>query len=98
MLALWMGYQSPMDIWLIYSLQGYPIFRSDDLLPHFWCLLTAHVVMRLISIHEFGMNSRAVRCSQLSNEKRAPGCLVYIGDEKLPSYMGIIMNHYKDPY
>ena len=22
----------------------------------------------------------------------------YIGDEKLPSYMGIIINHYKDPY
>ena len=24
----------------------------------------------------------------LSNEKRAPGCLGYIGDQKLPSYMG----------
>ena len=35
---------------------------------------------------------------QLSNEKRAPGCLVHIGDEKLPSYMGMIMNLYKDPY
>ena len=35
---------------------------------------------------------------QLSNEKRAPGCLVYIGDEKLPSYVGIIINHYKYPY
>ena len=22
----------------------------------------------------------------------------YIGDEKLPSYIGIIINHYKDPY
>ena len=31
--------------------------------------------------------------------KKGPlGCLGYIGDEKLPSYMGIIMNHYKDPY
>ena len=33
---------------------------------------------------------------QLSNETN-PGCLVYIGDEKLPSYMGIKIHHYKDP-
>ena len=26
------------------------------------------------------------------------GCLEYLRDEKLPSYMGIVMNHYKDPY
>ena len=26
----------------------------------------------------------------MSNEKRAPGWLGYIGDEKLPSYIGII--------
>ena len=31
----------------------------------------------------------------LSNEKRAPSCLGYIGDEILHSYMGIIINHYK---
>ena len=31
----------------------------------------------------------------LSNEKRAPSCLGYIGDEILHSYMGIIVNHYK---
>ncbi len=24
------------------------------------------------------------------NEKRAPGCLVYIGDDKLPSYIAIV--------
>ena len=34
----------------------------------------------------------------LSNEKRPPGCLVYIGDEILPSYIGILINHCKDPY
>ena len=33
----------------------------------------------------------------MNNEKRAPGCLGYIGDGKLPSYMGITINHYKDP-
>ena len=33
----------------------------------------------------------------LSNEKN-PGWLGFIGDEMLPSYIGIIINHYKDPY
>ena len=35
---------------------------------------------------------------QMSNEKRAPGCLGYIGDDILPSYIGIIISHYKDSY
>ena len=26
-------------------------------------------------------------------KKRAPGCLGFIGDEQLPSYLGIIINH-----
>ena len=36
---------------------------------------------------------------QVSNEKN-PACLGYIGDEILPSYIGIIyfINHCKDPY
>ena len=38
-----------------------------------------------------------VQQGQLSNEKRAPGWLGYIGDI-LPSYIGITINHYKDPY
>ena len=38
------------------------------------------------------------KTQRLSNETRAPGCLGLIGDEILPSYMGIIRNHYKDPY
>ena len=33
-----------------------------------------------------------------SNVILVPGCLRYIGDEILPFYMGIIVNHYKDPY
>ena len=33
---------------------------------------------------------------QLSNEKNL-GFLGYIGDEKLPSYIGIVISHYKDP-
>ena len=27
------------------------------------------------------------------DEKRAPGWLSYIGDDKLPRYVGIIINH-----
>ena len=34
----------------------------------------------------------------LSNEKTAPGGLWYIRDEILPSFFGIIINHYKDPF
>ena len=26
------------------------------------------------------------------------GYLLYIGDEQLPSYIGIILSHYRDPY
>ena len=29
---------------------------------------------------------------------RAPGYLLYIGDDKLPSYIRNIISHYKDPY
>ena len=38
-----------------------------------------------------------VFCFEMSNEKNL-GRLGYIGDGILPSYIGIIMNHYKDPY
>ena len=38
-----------------------------------------------------------VKKRHMSNEKN-PGCLVYIGDDILPSYVGITINHYKDPY
>ena len=31
-------------------------------------------------------------------EERNPGWLKYIGDEIVPSYIGIIVNHYKDPH
>ena len=33
---------------------------------------------------------------EVSNEKY-PRCLVYIGDDVLPSYDGIIIYHYNDP-
>ena len=35
---------------------------------------------------------------QMRNEKRAPACLGFIWNEILPSYVGLIINHYKDPY
>ena len=30
--------------------------------------------------------------------RKNPGWLGYIGDEILPNYIGIIINHYKDPH
>ena len=30
--------------------------------------------------------------------KKGPWLVGYIGDDKLPSYIGILINHYKDPY
>ena len=33
----------------------------------------------------------------MSNEKE-PGCLGYVEDEILPSFVGIMINHYTDPY
>ena len=44
-------------------------------------------------IPTWALNEKA----EVSNEKK-PGYLLYIGDEILPSYVGIIINHYKDPY
>ncbi len=37
---------------------------------------------------------------QLSNEKKAPGCFGYIGDEILPTFVGNIINinHYEDSH
>ena len=35
--------------------------------------------------------------THLSNE-RQPCWLGYLGDDKLPSFKGITINHYKDPY
>ena len=45
-----------------------------------------------------GMENWQIEGSQISNEKRAPGYLLYTGDGILPSYEGIIINHCKDPY
>ena len=39
---------------------------------------------------DLGVANSASEDEEVSNEKRAPGCFGYIGDEILPSYMGII--------
>ena len=37
--------------------------------------------------------------NDLSNSKKGPWLFRgFVGDEILPSYVGIIINHYKDPY
>ena len=38
-----------------------------------------------------------VAVSEVSNDKN-PGCLVFLSGVILPSYIGIIISHYKDPY
>ncbi len=43
-----------------------------------------------IAIGEYAKTSWAM--------KKTPGCLGYLGDEILPSYVATIINHYKDPY
>ena len=37
-------------------------------------------------------------CQDGCEQKIYTGCLGYIGDEILPSYVGIIISPYKDPY
>ena len=44
------------------------------------------------------MRVKSCGANQLSNEKRAPGCWGYIGDDILPSYVRLTIKHYKDPY
>ena len=52
---------------------------------------------RPMARHWSGLHEWSSRNDYLSNEKRAPGSLVYMG-VILPSYIGIIINHDKDPY
>ena len=46
------------------------------------------------------MQQFIIKCEILEQwKKRKTGCLGYVGGIVLPSYVGIIMNHYyKDPY
>ena len=44
-----------------------------------------------------GVTVDSLNSSQPSNVQNL-GWLFYIEDEKLPSYIGIIISHYKDPY
>ena len=46
---------------------------------------------------QFSMVFYWLVCRHRSNQKNL-GWLGYIGDEILPDYIGIIINHYKDPY
>ena len=72
----------------IRHLQGYDPFTVTNHLPSSWDILEL-VEIRL---------SESGETFQLSNEKRAPGWLGKKGDEILPTYMGAIRSHCKDPY
>ena len=49
------------------------------------------------SISKVTLRCKSCFFFNVSNEEN-PGWLGYIGDDILPSYIGIIINHYKDPY
>ena len=61
-------------------------------------------ILGFCEIREIGRPFEPTNQLQMSNEKRAPGWLGYmlifqgVGDEILPSYVVIIVNHYQDPY
>ena len=71
------------------------MFRFDDcfFMTHSVATLASNlrVFVRMVQVcmHAFFFN--------VSNDKNL-GWLFHIGDEKLTSYMGIIIHHYKDPY
>jgi len=67
----------------------------------FGCLVGAFAhVFRCLDIRIFlgGDNVESwVENQQLSNEKEGPWLFKgFVGDENIPSYVGIIRNHYKD--
>ena len=57
-----------------------------------------------VSSHLFEGSFNAKTCHQNHQKKthmnsdQNRGYLLYMGDEILPSYLRIIINHYKDPY
>ena len=56
------------------------------------CSLVIHTVTSG-GLHPTETQRPQVTKQQLSSEKRPPGCLEYIGDEILPSYIGIKISH-----
>ena len=58
--------------------------------------ISADVSLYVSSFCEM-MGCSPVVC-HMSKEQRDPGCLVYVEDEIRPSYVKIIIHHYKDAY
>ena len=85
---------------------------SDPLIQHFQRDIQAVQANTETEVNGYEVRAPKTTCSKhpvhlqegyspgfyLSHEKRAPGWLGFIGDEILSSYMGIIINYYKDPY
>ena len=73
-----------------------PAFRGENDAVSFreW-----HVVAMDQMIHLLKDNSTTlVETGRLEQYPKSWLCKLYIGDEILPSYMGIIIRHYKNPY
>ena len=77
------------------SLHNNPMFFSVTVSDANW---QRSLPIRRKGSSRYGLNNEENSAVvQLSNGKN-PGWLGYIGDQKLPSYIGIIIKHYKDPY
>ena len=85
-LAQWTFFMGPLLNW---NLRGIHVSQA------FWRLMTETDVLHSLAFAT-GAENNLISC-QLSYEKK-PGCLGFIGDEILPSYMGILINHCKDPH
>ena len=65
-------------------------FSGDSLRHGFFGDISIGLAFGHIDMDILGISSRA-------KKKEAPVCSGYIGDEKLPSYVGIVIHHYEDP-
>ena len=85
---------------IVCSLRGQTFLELKLLYPgdqlDFWKLLVAKA-LEGPGLGEDDEFSKVLEKS-LEQWKKPKGWLGDIGDEILPSYIGIIINHYKDPY
>ena len=71
------------------QIQTRMVFRVFQLLC--WFVSTPKKLVNTWNLHEFSDAAVSIPCEQW---KKKPGCLGFIGNEILPSYIGITINHY----
>ena len=70
----------------------------DDTTPSFPALESCNLGGLFFAPREGSEETCAMCGNQVRNEERGRGCLRYMGDEKLPSYVETIINYCKDHY